>query len=141
MLMTPFHPNHLIEIALQRKTPKDVGLFSDPKYGESLLLGDAFSVFDGGEVRACLGVVDFLPGIGIAWAMFAQEAGKFLPALSLRARRYLRDCNYRRIEAYIDPDFAESVRWATLMNFHFEGVMKKHAPTGDHHLYAWVRED
>jgi hypothetical protein len=141
MILAPFLPAHLQEIELQRKTPKDVGLFSDPRYGESLLSGDAFSVFDGPTLKASLGVFDFMPGVGIAWAMFSQDAGSLLPALSLRARKYLRNCRFRRIEAYIDPNFAESIRWATLMGFQFEGVMKKHSPRGDDLMYAWVKGD
>lgn len=140
MILAPFHRNHLIEIELQRKTPKDVGLFSDSSYGDTLAAGDSYSIFDGGEVKACLGVFDFMPGVGIAWAMFTQDAGRLLPSLSLRARRYLRTCKFRRVEAYLDPNFAESIRWAELMGFQFEGVMKKHSPRGDDLLYAWVKE-
>lgn len=142
MILGPFHPNHLIEIELQRATVKDVSLFSDPEYGAALAAGDALSVFDDkGELKACLGVFELMSGLGVAWAMFSQDAGRYLPAISLRARRYLRQCRFRRVEAWIDPGFEQSVRWAKLMNFQFEGVMRKRSPTHDDHMYAWVKEE
>lgn len=141
MIIAPFHPGHLQEIELQRATPKDVSLFADPTYGETLAQCDAQSVLDdAGHVRACLGVFDFMPGIGIAWAMFSPGAAKLLPAISAHAKGYLAACPFRRIEAHINPNFRASIRWARRMGFEFEGVMRQHSPTfGDAHLYAWIK--
>lgn len=142
ILFAPFHPGHLLEIELQRATPKDVPLFSDPQYGEALAAGDSRSVFDeAGHVRACLGVFEFMPGLGIAWAMFSPGAAKLLPEISAHAADYLASCKFRRVEAHINPAFRASVRWAKRMGFQFEGVMRKHSPFGDAHLYAWIKED
>lgn len=141
MIFSPFHPGHLHEIELQRATPKDVSLFADPSYGETLATCDSRSVLDDdGHVRACLGVFDFLPGVGIAWAMFSPGAAKLLPEISAYAADYLAACKFRRVEAHINPNFRASIRWAKRMGFVFEGVMRQHTPTGDAHLYAWVKE-
>jgi hypothetical protein len=140
MIVAPFHPGHLREIELQRATPKDVALFTDPGYGESLAACDARTVFEDGVVRACLGVFDFMPGLGIAWAMFSPGSWHLLPEISAVAADYLSTCTYRRIEAHINPTFRPSVRWAKRMRFQFEGVMRQHAPDGDRHLYAWLKE-
>lgn len=141
MILCPFHPAHLTEITLQRATPKDVGLFSDPVYAESLKHGDAFSMFDQGVLIACLGVFECWEGRGIAWAMFDERAGRFFPQLSLRARKYLRECRFQRVEAYIDEGFAASVRWAKLMGFKKEGNMRKFSPKGaDMALFAWTKD-
>jgi hypothetical protein len=142
VILGPFHPAHLLEIELQRATPKDVSLFSDPTYGEALASGDSRSVFDdAGHVRACLGVFEAMPGLGWAWAMFSPGAAKLLPEISDYARDYLATCRFRRIEGHINPAFRASIRWAKRMGFQFEGVMRRHTPNGDAHLYAWVRQE
>jgi hypothetical protein len=141
VILGPFHPAHLLEIELQRATPKDVSLFSDPGYGEALAHGDSRSVFDeAGKVRACLGVFEFMPGLGIAWAMFSPGSWRLLPEISAMAADYLSACRFRRIEAHMNPRFRASLRWAKRMGFQFEGVMRQHSPAGDAHLYAWIKE-
>lgn len=142
MILVPFHPGHLLEIQVQRKQPVDVSLFSDPSYGEALAAGDSYTAFDNGEVTACLGVFEFWKGRGIAWAMFSEKAGRILPVLSLKAKRYMKTCKFNRIEAHIDPDFKESLRWCELMGFKRETPepMQQFSPDGKaHYLYAWIR--
>ncbi len=142
MILVPFQSHHLMEIELQRKQKRDVTYFADPEYGAALEAGDSFTVFHDGEIAACLGVFEFWKGRGIAWAMFTEKAGKVLPALSLKARRYMKQCRFNRIEAHIDPDFKESLRWCELMGFKRETPepMPNFSPEGKaHYLYAWTR--
>lgn len=141
ILFAPFHPGHLLEIELQRATPKDAPLFADEQYGAALAAGDSRSVLDeGGQVRACLGVFEAMPGLGWAWAMFSPGAARLLPEIEAHVREYLATCRFRRIEGHINPAFRASVRWAKRMGFQFEGVMRSHSPAGDAHLYAWIKE-
>lgn len=140
MLVAPFHPAHLVEIRAQPRQPKDLMLYSDPSYGESLAEGQAFSVFDSGGLKACLGVVDMGTGRGLGWAVLSCDLKALMAPMTLRARQFFRESAFRRVEAYIDPNFPQAIRWAGLLGFEREGLMKCFTPSGaDQYLYARIR--
>jgi hypothetical protein len=141
VIVAPFHPAHLLEIRAQPAQPKDFALFSDPEYGEQLLAGDAFSVFDAaGQVQAVLGVAPLWENRGAAWAVLSGECGPVFVAMHKQAKAYFDRCRFARVEAYIDPNFPQAVRWIELLGFQREGLMRKFTPAGaDNYLYSRVR--
>jgi hypothetical protein len=143
MLVVPFLPAHLIEIQAQPQTPKDLSIFGDPSYGESLSSGgEAFTVFHDGEILACLGVFQFWPGRGVCWAVLSSDLRKHMVGLSKRIRTFFDQSGYRRLEATIAPDFPAAIRWAELLGFERECLMRAYTPSGaDQYLYSRVRID
>jgi len=143
MIVAPFHPAHLIELRTQAQQPKDLALFSDPDYGQSLASGDSFSIFDSaGELQACLGVFELWRGRGLAWALLSANVHRLMLPISYRARSFFQGSKYDRIEAYIDPNFPQAIRWIELLGFVRETAepMRKFTPTGaDQYLYARIR--
>lgn len=143
MIVAPFHPAHLIELRTQERQPKDLALFSDPEYGQSLASGDAFSVFDAaGELQACLGVFELWTGRGLGWALLSGNVTQLMVPITKRARAFFDASAYRRVEAYVDPNFPQALRWVELLGFKRETPepMLNFTPTGGaQYLYARIR--
>jgi hypothetical protein len=141
MIVAPFHPGHLSELRTQSRQKEDMGLFAQPEYGPALAEGQAFTVFDAeGVIRACMGVHDLWPGRGLCWALLAPDLRRLMLPISVRARAFFDACGYRRLEAYVDPGFAEAIRWVELLGFEREGLQKQFTPDGaDMYLYARIR--
>lgn len=140
MIVAPFHPGHMSELRLQPRQPKNLALFSDPEYGASLSEGRAFTIFEDGQVQACLGVYDLWPGRGLCWALLSADMRRLMLPVTVRARRFFVESGYRRLEAYVDPTFDEAIRWIELLGFKHEALMAKFTPDGDDQLlYARTR--
>lgn len=73
-----------------------------------------------GQVIGCMGVVEQWDGRGMAWAVLDREAGPHLLALTRDSRDFFDSMAYRRIEAYIDPQFPQGRRWVHLLGFTLE---------------------
>jgi RimJ/RimL family protein N-acetyltransferase len=141
MRVETFQPAHLQRLQLQPNQPDEGGVILGPGYGEMLLEGDAFTVFDdAGTVLGCLGVYPLWPGRGYAWALLAHDAGRVLLPLTRAVRWYLGRAEFHRIEAHVDPRFANGRRWVERLGFAYEGLMRKCTPAGaDQLLFARVR--
>lgn len=143
LLVAPFVPHHLTLINTQPGQRKDLSIFGNPRYGESLAQGGpAFTVFNDGEVVACLGVFDYWEGRGACWAVLSGDLKTLMVGLTRRISAWFEQSDYRRLECSVDPNFPEARRWARLLNFQEEGLMRKYTPSGaDHLLYARVRSE
>jgi hypothetical protein len=140
MRIADFHPDDLAKLQLQPAQPAEREPIAAPGYGEMLTEGEAFSVFDGDDLLGCLGVYPLWPGRGYAWALLAHDVGRVLRPLTRVARAYLAANPLPRIEAHVDPRFANAIQWAGLLGFEYEGLMRKCTPAGaDQLLFARIR--
>ena len=139
--VAPFHPAHLVELRTQPRQPKNMVMFTDPDIGQALAQGKSYTVFDSdGVVQACMGMDEQWPGRALCWALLSADLRHLMLPISVRARRVFDESGYRRLEAYVDPTFAEAIRWVELLGFKREGLMKKFTPEGDDQLlYARTR--
>jgi RimJ/RimL family protein N-acetyltransferase len=56
------------------------------------------------------------------------------------ARRMLRNCPRRRIQATTDPEFGPGQRWLLMLGFVQEGRLRAYTPDGrDQLMYARIR--
>lgn len=136
--LVPFEPDHLDRLDIQ---DAQRGTFpaGDPAYALSLIkAGPCWSVFVGDSVVACGGLCIQWEGRGVAWAIISKGA----PLVPV-TRSVLHVLNQhgipRRVECFVDVSFREGVRWAEMLGFQREGLMRAFSPDGrDHLLFARV---
>ena len=103
----------------------------------------AWTMKKDGRPIACGGIVHVGGGIGVVWVQVTDEARGYGLKLCRFARTAVRivfeDMKFHRIQATVRADRPEYMRWAELMGFECEGLMKKAAPDKtDLFLYARV---
>ena len=102
--------------------------------------GLAWTAEHNSKILAIAGVEPQWENRAIAFALIAESAGQFFPAIHKAVRDFLVRAPYRRIEATVDVGFEQGHRWIKMLGFEIEGYMKAYRPDGaDMLLYARVR--
>lgn len=118
-------------------------LLKTPHYGEILkAAGPAWSAFDINEqIVGCGGLSEDHPGCVTGWTLLDPvRSGPHMLALTREARKQFAACKVHRIQAHVDPNFPPAVRWIKLLDFQYEGLMRKWSPDGrDMALWAMVK--
>jgi hypothetical protein len=139
MIVRQFMPADLMLIALQ---PQQRALSADvatPEYAGLLAQhGEAYTIADGAEIVAIVGLIMQWEGCARAYAFLGEKAGAHMIKVTRRIRAYLQKCTIRRIEAAVQDDFDAGHRWAYLLGFKAEGWMRKYWNDHDALLYARV---
>jgi hypothetical protein len=108
-------------------TPRQVGeLFA--------ATGPAYTALVDGEVAAVAGIAVMWPGVAEAWAVLTA-VGRAHPAFVHRAvartlRGLVRQLGLRRLQASVDASNPVALRWAEVLGFRPEGVMRAYGPQG-----------
>jgi hypothetical protein len=136
--MTPEHPRLLL---IQQGQPWARELVSQDGYCESLATaGPAFVAEADGKPVACFGVVERHPNVCHAWGILDTDSGRHMLGLTRAVRQWLETAPYHRIDIAVAREFDAGHRWALLLGFTFEGMMRRYLPAGgDAALYARVR--
>jgi hypothetical protein len=139
--VVPFEAWHMHALRLQAAQelfPSQV----EPGHAHELeRLGNAYTAIDGGDVLACAGLIEQWQGRAIAWALLAGDIGphRFL-RVSRGVMRALCTAPFHRIEAAVDCEFPQAIRWVHDLGFELEGKMRAFGvDKRDHYLYARVR--
>ena len=140
MNIVPFRAEHLFQVQVQRADAFAAEYIS-PEAALAMEQHVAFSVLEGEAVLGCAGVVSPWPGRGMMWALFSEDIGPHFVAVHWFARRFIRDCGIRRLEATVAVEFESGHRWARLLGFRQEiKRMEGYLPTGGAaSLYSLVR--
>lgn len=105
--------------------------------------GPAYAAVDEDGVFALGGIQDVWDGRGMCWALLAEDSGSRLVVLTRAIRRYLDGLHYRRLEMYVDAQFAAGRRWAEMLGFDNETpqAMAGFLPNGNAaYMYGRVRQ-
>ncbi len=140
MRIIPFAAGHLDLLALQGGQSYLVPLI-DGGYAAALeRMGPAFTAVADGRVVGVAGVAPQWRGRAVAWALLSECGPPVFLAVHRAALRFFALQGYRRIEAGVDVRFTAAQRWARLLGFEREGLMRGYGPDGhDAYLYARVR--
>lgn len=119
MIVVPMQDHHVLAIRPQAAQAMDAG---DPvirlEQAKALQAsGPAWAVVGEAGVLALGGVAEMWSGRGMAWVVLSQDAGRHMLALTRLVDRTLRALDYRRLEMYVDAQFAEGCRWARVLGF------------------------
>lgn len=117
----PFQANHLAALNLQPAQEYMLPYVQADQYAVALEgSGPAYSALADGRIIACAGVATIWQGRGAAWALLAQGGPCHFTAVHRAVRAFLDGCEFRRVEAYVDPEFHAARRWMHLLGFRLE---------------------
>jgi len=104
--------------------------------------GHSYSVIDGDKVLACAGVTEVWPGRAEAWALLDKNLKDDFIKVHNQVKKFLENVDVDRVEALVDADFKEGLRWVKALGFKVEApCMKKFGKLGeDMVLLSRVRE-
>lgn len=115
MILVPFDLDHIRKI-----TPQDAQKSADLS-GE-WISGPAWTAMDGDRIAAVGGFLMQWDGRFLAWAIIAKGAN--MRKLTRIAKTKIDAFDVRRIEATIDVGFRQAIKWAEMLGFEFEGVLR-----------------
>jgi hypothetical protein len=141
MIVKPFEAWHLDELTLQDSQSIFEPSLVNSGYGLSLqTAGPAYSAVIDDKVIACLGIIPQWENRAIAWGLISGDAGKYFIGVHKAVKRFLDLQDYARIETSVSCNFDQGHRWAQMLGFEREGMMRKYTPDGrDCDLYARIR--
>jgi hypothetical protein len=141
MRIVPFEPNHLERLLLQPSQAIMQETLTKQEYATSLhSAGPAYSLVDGDEVFASMGLIPQWENRALAWGLISAESGPHFVLIHKAVRRTMTAHPYRRIETAVACDFEQGHRWASMLGFKCEGRMRAYTPDGrDCDLYARIQ--
>ncbi len=100
----------------------------------------AFSGFKGDRLIGCSGLFPIWPGRWQAWAVYSLDVGRYEMLKIYRWTRDFLDAHrYRRVETTVLTDFEAGHKFATMLKFKKEGILRAYDPAGrDHTMYSRV---
>lgn len=140
MIVRQFIPPDLMMMALQPQQRAIRAEVATPRYAAELAAhGESFTVTDGPDIIAVIGLIRQWDGCERAYALLSDKAGPSMLSITRQVRAYLEKCTVRRVEAAVQRNFEAGHRWARLLGFQPEGWMRKYWNDEDAMLYARVR--
>ena len=138
-----FSPFDLAAMNLQPRQEHMGAGATDISYAISLASnGESFSIVDGDCVLGCLGTTDFWPGRKYIWAFLSGDIGPHMLQVTRAIRKWIQKDDTVRLETAVQCDFPQAIRWAEMIGFKREGIMRKYLPapeSTDCYLYSIVR--
>jgi hypothetical protein len=136
--ISPFRAGDVGELKLQPAQARWAGRLEAGTLAV-LEAGLSWTVRADERVIAIGGVLDRGEGRGEAWALLSTAAGRRLARLTRTVRRAFVVMPFRRIEAVTAEGFAPAARWARMLGFRDEGVMRAwRQDGGDARRWAWI---
>lgn len=142
MRVEPFHPDHFQRLEVQdhqadwkRKIDQgDWAVLGQPPHRAWSALSDD------GRTLACAGFVDLGGGKARAWSLLAGDAGRAMAGVTRAVMRALAEAGFRRVDIEVAVGFEPARRWAAMLGFQCEGVMRAWLDDGsDAELWSRVR--
>lgn len=97
--------------------------------------GPAWTMEKDGRVIAVMGITAVSGGIGLVWSFISDEArghGKMMVKFAREKMKFaLTEMRFHRLQAVVREDRPEYQRFAELMGFQKEGLMRKACANGD----------
>lgn len=102
--------------------------------------GPCWTALADGNPIACAGFQECWAGRAIAWAILAETAGRHMPALTRAVKRALASHPAERIEAQALVGFAPATRWARLLGFVPETVLRRFHQGRDYQAFVLIKD-
>lgn len=142
--MLTLHPLCVDDILAIEPQPEQSIWFASqmtPQMAAYLANGDGRTAKIQDKIIMCCGVIHMHAGLAHAWTLLSADASPHMFGIVKAVRHLLNDVSpYRRLEMSIRAGFASGHKWAGLLGFEQEAVMRCYGEDGeDHHLYARIR--
>lgn len=141
MRLVKFKAEHLQKIRLQ-DAQKDFAIqFENPAYGMALeQTTHSYTGIHDGEIIFCAGAQEVWENRALVWALLSESAPKHLRQIHKYTSAFLAQAKWKRMETTVENSFKQGHRWAKLLGFEPEGLMRSYAADGtDYMLYARVK--
>jgi hypothetical protein len=145
--IVPFHWAHPYAMDLREF---DKRAFDNiPNYQDMLKAfqaeGGAVTALWRGKIIACLGCNNMWPGVSEAWMITSIEFPNISVTVTRAAIRYFNkiaiEHKLKRLQITVDVENELAMRWAKMLKFTPEGVMRKYGAGGiDHMMFARIYE-
>ena len=103
----------------------------------------SFTIEDDGVVLGVFGVMEIYKGRAVVFSFISKRAGKGMLGLIKTLRKMIDDgmekTGVERLEMSVLEGFEHGDRFATMLGFEFEGVMRKYYKGRNYKLYARVK--
>lgn len=87
---------------------------------------------DEGRILAIVGFAEvWWPGRFYVWGLLADRIGHKMVTITRSGRRFMENLPHRRIEMTVTAGHEEGFRWAKLLGFQCEGLMRCYGPQGE----------
>jgi RimJ/RimL family protein N-acetyltransferase len=140
MKIVPFLPQHIVGLEVHEYQKRGLPKL-DMDYGIYLYQGGpAFSCEVSGKIIGCGGLLRWWPGRASGWTLLSKETGQYMPRITRVVIRFLEIAEESRIEITVDDGFEAGYRWAELLGFKRECLMRKYLSDGrDVWLYSRIK--
>jgi hypothetical protein len=103
-------------------------------------LNHSYSYTENGQVKACIGMLEFWKGRATVWAMIGDVNNwiAFHRLTKKLLESYSEKLDIIRLEMTTEVGFVESERWASMLGFIHESTMSNFGVDGKDHK-MWVR--
>lgn len=141
MDIVPFRAEHFDRLVVQEAQAYLSRWLPSKANAKALEQTEAYTGLAGGRVVACAGILPCWEGRAVTWAYLDENAGEHMLALHRAVKRFLDNCDIKRIEATVDCEFPEGHRWARMLGFELECKRMRayRADGGDSALYVRIR--
>jgi hypothetical protein len=141
MVVEPFEVDHLSRLQVQpHQTGWHRALIGTDWSVLAQAPNQAWAAVDEARTLGCAGYVDMGGGRARAWALLSGDLGPAMTAITRAVRRGLDLAEFRRVDAEVVANFQPGRRWASMLGFKFEGVMRAYCDDGeDAELWARVK--
>lgn len=108
------------------------------------VLDDSYTAYYDKRIVMCGGFIETRQGVASCWAIIDKDiyGSSMLWAHRVTVEKIdnaLED-RFHRLEMTVNTDFPQGSKWAKMLGFEFEGLLKKYDPWGnDHIMYARTR--
>jgi len=145
--ISAFHPWDLDDLEIQDNQPSMAQcLTASPNLVEQLTNTPfACTASDEAGVILVAGVYELYPGVAECWGLIGKRFGEYSISIHRKALDILEtlhnDYGYYRLQMMCQADFKEANRWARMLGFKEEGVMRRYGIWDtDYVLYAKIQE-
>ena len=142
-ILVPFSAEHVLQYDPQPEHRAEfLGMLrSGVDWAEVQIEGMSFSGFRGYQLLGCAGAAPQWTGRAVVWALLSEHIGRHDMLWIHRETMNFLDRiqkDHRRIETIVAMDFAPGHRWANMLKFQMEAVMKQYNNGRDYALYSRI---
>jgi hypothetical protein len=135
----PAHPWMVDKLQLQKVQALNGQVMTREAVQSAIQGGMAIAGVDGDRLFGMAGIFERWDGVGLAWALLAEDFASHRLTIFKLMKRALDLSTFDRVEAYVVEGHESGERLLEHLGFAKEGVMRKFWNGKDHTLYARVR--
>lgn len=139
-MLVPLSTEHLPLMANHGGQEKFLSVFSTKHVEDLINSGPTYAAVQAdGSVIGVGGLVEMNEYRALGWGMFARTTPANFLKIHRAVYRTMVESKYKRIEAYVDPEFPQAIRWIEQLGFKMEqAFVRYYFPDGSGaSFWAW----